>query len=383
MARAGGATFALLHDGRVVAVEEARLRIVRRGWQGDGLVPCAGAVLGVGRTGRLRALAAIAAPGGDAPPSVEVRATGPRVSPHATPLCLDGGRVVVPSLSGTELLLLDTSLTVEARRPLPVLPDAEPVALGPDAVAVLAEPSFRYRHGVLGDEVEPRAVVVLGAADLDEWARWEAPGPFVLEQRRPQPFAFGGRRGVLVSRAGYRARGGLLALELRRDSAATHLVPAATAASRGRRAPWIHPFAARADRAYAVRDPHGAAPVLQRYALRLPRPLLPVREARLEVTAHVLGSRELDLAVLLPRSPRDGPGVDRLLLPRRDLRALRWVRCDAHACTVEREVPLDARLAAAPVVLHEGGRREVVAADADGALYRLVAPGDPHTPRGE
>lgn len=362
----GDGWLALLHDGRVVAVDgDGATRTLHRGWGGDDLLACGGRVLGLDRQGRLRTVSDGAS-----------ARLGPRVSPHATPACLPDGGVVVPAADGRALLRLDASLEVAARAPLAVLPDAEPVRLRTGRVAVFAEPTFRYRHGVLGDEVEPAAVVVLRSDDLREVARWEAPSPFVLEGRRPEPFAFGGVVGVLVTRAGYGAGTRVLRLELRTSGGGEALVVTGQARAEGSPA-WTHVFAAHADRAFGVAGPHDDG-LLVRLEVAAPGPRLPVRVHDLALSSHRLGQRELDLARLLPRTRRDGAGVDRLLLPTLAGDAVVWLRCDRSACTRERRVPVPGGVSGAAPVL---GRREqarfAVVSGADGSLRRLVVPGDP------
>lgn len=356
----GGGLVALLRNGHVLRLEDGAMRSLARGWQGEGTVACAGDVFGIDRGGRIASASG---------------ARGPRVSLHAVALCLPDGDLLALDAHGTSLWRLHADLTVAARVELDALPDAEPVLLGDDLVALPTEPTFRYRHGVLGDEVEAGALVLLDVADLSERARWRADPPYVIEQRRVQPYAFGGRRGLLVTRASHDTGAGVVMLEYRGREADASLLPVAAGPSLGAADRWLNLFAARADRAYAVARPHHEGR-LQRYRLRLETARLPVREHALAVTNHRIGSRALDLGLLLPRRVRDGPGVDRLLLPAPDLDTLRWVRCDRESCEVEAETRLQAPLAAPPVAVAERGARAVMVADVAGGLYRLRVPGE-------
>jgi hypothetical protein len=77
-----------------------------------------------------------------------------------------------------------------ARSSEPVLPDARPVQFDPAGtssddnghVAVFAGPdSTRYRHGVLGDDVEATALLQLERHGLEPIARLALSAPFVFE----------------------------------------------------------------------------------------------------------------------------------------------------------------------------------------------------------
>jgi hypothetical protein len=337
---------ALLEDGRVVEFVDGRLDLLDGSWQGDALVACGGRLFGIDASGRLAAARA--------------DLLGPRVSPHSTPLCLPGGGLLAISDSADRLYRLTPTLLVAAERPIDALADTEITALGGTA-ALLTEPTMRYRHGVLGDEVEAAAVTLIDPDDLSDLGTFRPEAPFVIEQRRALPFVSGGLEGLYLTLSAQRSGAGVVALA--RGPAGLELRATGEAIGLGNR--WLNLFAAREDRAYSVRTPHIGGP-LERY--RLEGGALTVERFQLEVTNHAIGSRNLDLGLLLPDV---APGRDLLVLPRRDLRALRLIRCDGGGCTVAAEFDLEARMTGNPVWRSGERGLDLYAGDSAGRLYRF------------
>lgn len=354
----GGAA-ALLENGRVVHVVDGVVTELGRGFQGDTLLACGGDLYGVDRVGRLIALRS--------------GVVGPRVSLHGTPGCLPEGRVVALADDGGSLLLLapdlDATLAPVRRAAVNALPDTEIVIFSADGVsrlALLTGPTLRYRHGVLGDEVEA-AGVALFDADLNPLADYTLPAPYVLEQRRVIP-ADDGADGLFLTRSSERGGAGVLYLA----PAGEGLDALALGGEIGLSNRWLNLFAARDGRGYAVVTPHIGGPFV-RY--QRDGDNLVVEAFDLGVTNHQIGSRNLDLGLLLPRTPDDA-GADRLVLPRRDLRALIWIRCDDDGCRAEGETPLGARLSSNLALLTFGEGRFVLAGDERGGFYRIPPPSD-------
>jgi hypothetical protein len=101
--------------------------------------------------------------------------------------------------------------TESARSAEPILPDARPVQFDPLSttsddnghVAVLAGPdALRYRHGVLGDDVESTSVLYLERHSLRALARLEVAAPYVLEDIAPRPMSWRNGRALLTMRSG-------------------------------------------------------------------------------------------------------------------------------------------------------------------------------------
>jgi hypothetical protein len=337
---------ALLEDGRVVELTGGRLDLLDTGWQGDTLIACGGRLFGIDAYGRLAAARA--------------DLIGPRVSPHSTPLCLPDGGLLALSDNADRLYRLTPTLQVAAQRPIDALADTEITALG-RAAALLTEPTMRYRHGVLGDEVEAAAVTLIDPDDLGDLGSFRPEAPFVIEQRRAIPFASESLEGLYLTLSSQRTGAGVIALA----HGATGLEPLAAGEAIGLGSRWLNLFAAREDRAYSVRTPHIGGP-LERY--RLEGRELTVERFQLEVTNHAIGSRNLDLGLLLPDV---APGRDLLILPRRDLRALRLIVCDGSGCAVAADFALEGRLTGNPVWASGARGLELYAGDSAGRLYRF------------
>ncbi len=344
----GAAT--LQSDGEVqLHLADGTVRVLAGSARGDSLRLCGGQLLAVDGNGRLRSLTG---------PSLNV---GPAVSPHSRPACLPGGRVVAVSSDARSVLLLSPELKTIARQSLDALPDGDPVPVQ-DGVAVLSHPTQRYRHGILGDEIEAGAVTLLRQDDLSPVATYRLTAPAVVEQRRVQPFAAAGAYGMLITRSTPDAGAGVTAIALRGGA----LTAVASAAPIGAPHRWSNLFAASGENAYAVRTPHLGGP-LERFHIAGDR--LGVSRYALGVTNHQIGSRNLDLALLLP-PPADagGTGVDVLALPSLDLGHVHVVVCTAGGCETRRTLSLDAPLGSNLAARWRGARLVLYAGEADGTL---------------
>ena len=287
-------------------------------WRPGFLTACGPDVLAVTRAGRLGRLGT--------PARSDVA-----VAPDARPACREG-RVFALGPGGRELLRLSRDLGLELRSPADALPDAQPVWVeGPRgaALALLTGPTARYPHGVLGDGLEAGALTLFDPETLEAVAGYRPGAPAVLEQLRALP-AGSGR--VLVTRSRPDAGAGLVLLAWREGG----LAPVAEGRPMGRGFRWLNAFAAAPDRAYAVHTPHIGGP-LAVYAL----PDLSLRTHALGVTAHALGSRNLDLAVRLGR----GAAGDVLVLAGFGGPGLVVVDCGPEVCRVRRRLPLPEALA--------------------------------------
>lgn len=352
---------ALLADGTVVLVRERGTNVVARGWTGERIWGCGAAVYGLDGRGR------IVSTGGR---------TGPGVAEHSTPACLPDGDLVALAADARTVMRLGPHLGIEAQAPVDALADTivsyvdrgDPEGSARGFVALLAEPTFRYRHGVLGDEVEAGAVVVLRARDLSTVARWHVGVPAVIEQRGVLPYAFDGREGFWVTRSTAVRGAGVVALELVPTASGGLLRPSTAAPAIGTGNRWLHLFAATGSTAYAVRTPHLGGP-LERY--RLDGATVTVDRYDLGVTSHVLGSRNLSLGAILSAG-----AVDRLVLPKRDLHALRVIAC-AEYCRVTQELRLSGRVHSnVAVASADDGASVVWAADDAGAIHRFHVDAD-------
>jgi len=384
-----GGVAVLLADGRLVAAGTEGVRTLRRGLDGEVLVACGERVLAIDDFGRLAIVT-----GADADDR-----SGPAVSLHATPLCLPDGGLLAIDPNGRSLLQLDADGTLLARIAVPALPDGAPVRLPDGTVALPIEPTLRYRHGVLGDEVEAAGVALVDLRTGRVVDAWTLPGDRVIEERRLVPFPAAGARGVVATVSGSGDGGALLVLAAPRPAAVPtgpegplpyvtaaggaggqtgSLAPVAVAAGLGQEQEqrWRHVLGASGRRLYAVAAPHLGGP-LERWTL-VPGDDVLEREAfELGVTSHREGARELDLGRLLPAAAGDPPGFDLLLLPGADLVDLRLVACDDAGCRVAARAELGGILAAAPVTTRRAdGTVEAWAATESGRLLRVRFPRD-------
>lgn len=343
----GERVVALLENGSVVKMTGNGATVIAGGWQDETLLSCGERIFGIDASGRLAA--------------AQADLLGPRVSLHSTPLCLPDGGFLALSEGADRLLRLTPTLLVSAQRPIDALADSEIVALD-RAAALLTDPTMRYRHGVLGDEVEAATVTLIDPGTLADLGSYRLEAPYVIEQRRVLPFAFGALHGVYLTRSSPETGAGVVALAL----GELGLEPLAHGEEIGSGHRWLNLFAARDDRAYSVRTPHIGGP-LERY--RLAEGTLTVERYDLGVTNHAIGSRNLDLGILLPDVT---PGTDLLVLPRRDLRALRLIACGPDGCRLATEYPLGGRLSANPVWIRDGRGLQLYAGDSLGRLYRFA-----------
>lgn len=217
------APLARLHTdrlGTLLAVTRAGelLQADATGWRrlGSGLDPAAPVATGHGRVvGRSAAGGLWVLEAGRM--SVAHR---PLLAPHAGLLVLAFGIIAIAASSDGvfRVVRLDPdggSWAEAARHPNAVLPDARPLQFDPRGdlsdpgadddghVLVFGAPSdSRYRHGALGDAIEPTALMLLERHGLTLMVRIDLPAPYVFEDIAPRPIAWRGGRAVLTVRSG-------------------------------------------------------------------------------------------------------------------------------------------------------------------------------------
>lgn len=360
-------------DGALPAQDAVRLA---RGLAGEQATACGPALLVVDERGALRRV-----PRDPNLPVVSV--IGPEVSRYHKPLCVDGGAVVTIDPAGA-VLLLSRELEPRARADLAALPDAELVLVelldDEWAVAVLSEPTQRYRHGALGDEVEAGAVTLLRLPDLAPLATWRPAAPAVVEDRRVVPWSEADEVGLYLTVSDEASGARLVRLAWDGED----LVVRASGAALGASQRWLHLLGALGSVAYATHDPRAGGPLV-RYraeaardvprrdeALGLDVPTLAAQPFELGLLSHVDGERLLDRALLVGRLDED---AELLLVPQRDQRTLVWLRCAAVTCETIATTRLPAALATNLAPTPAGGPPEaVVLADRAGGVWRLPLP---------
>jgi|GEM_PF-3481089 len=339
---------------------------------GEQLTACGPALLVVDDRGALRRLPR-------APDLPVVSVSGPPVSRYHKPVCTSDGDVVALDPSGA-VVLLGRELDERARASVAALPDAELILLdlaGVSAVAVLSEPTQRYRHGTLGDEVEAGGVTLLSLPELEVLARWQPPLPAVIEARRVEPWRWGDAFGIdlVVADDSVGAR----LVRLLWDGAA--LVPFAQGEALGASQRWLHPLGGRDEVVYALHEPREPG-ALMRYAFSVSPaslalgigPSSAVRPTPLAtgLASHVDGERLLDRAAVVGTF---SDGADLLAVPSADQRALVWLRCSSVGCDELRRDALPSGLATNLAPSPAGGAIEaLIAGERDGTIWRLPLP---------
>lgn len=186
-----------------------------------------------------------------------------------------------------------------ARSKAAVLPDARPVQFDISGsmnndnghVAVFAGPdSGRYRHGVLGDDIEPTSLLLLERHGLEPLAGLDLTPPFVFEDIAPRPIAWQGRRGLLTVRSGPQGAQMTVVATPRRDS--SQLVLAALGEPIGSPQRWLSPTTDGV-RLVAVHTPHLGGVVHQ---YRADGARLTSQVVISNVTNHMIGRRDLDMS---------------------------------------------------------------------------------------
>jgi hypothetical protein len=248
-----------------------------------------------------------------------------------------------------------------ARSKAAVLTDARPVQFDIAGttnddnghVAVFGGPdSGRYRHGVLGDDIEPTSLLLLERHGLEPLAQVDLPAPFVFEDIAPRPIAWQGGRGLLTVRSG--PQGAQMAVVAARRGNSSQLVLAALGEPIGNPQRWLSP-STDGVRLLAVQTPHLGG-VLHRYHADGAR--LASQVVTGNVTNHMIGRRDLDMSAWVGQI---------WAVPAQDRGSLRFLDFGSASRIVQpRDVKLDARAIAlhawwrhgqpgVAVLQHDGG----------------------------
>ncbi len=247
------------------------------------------------------------------------------------------------------------------------LPDGRAVTAG-DVSVVLADPTDRYRHGVLGDVVEAGAIEIRSVADGSLAARVELEGDVVEGRSALLGDADGdGVAEVLVTQSEDRAGARLVLYDLDGE-----FVGESSSVGRGNR--W------RSQIAIAPVGPAGEIEIIDVHTPHLGRTIEwfrlegdeLVRVAQRDgFTNHVLGSRNLDLAIV---ADPDGDGRLEVVVPTSDRRALGVVARTEEGTEVEFIVDLGERLSSNfGAVDHPDGGVTYAAGTSDGLVRFWVS----------
>ncbi len=294
---------------------------------------------------------------------------GPPLAPHAGLLVLPLAVIAIAATPGAnQVIRLEQGAkgwAESARSKTVVLPDAHPVQWDPQGtshdgegqVAILAGPDrTRYRHGVLGDDIEATSLALLDRHNLRALAQLDLPSPYVFEDIAPRPIAWRGGRALLTVRSG--PQGAQLAV-VARSGSNTQLELAALGTPLGRPQRWLSPTTDGV-RLMAVHTPHIGG-VVHRYLAD--GKVLPSEVAAVDVANHINGQRDLDISAWVGST---------WVAPAQDRRSLRFFDMNARQ-PVSRDVKLD--LAATALrSLQRDGRAGVAALLQDGSVVWVAVP---------
>ncbi len=249
------------------------------------------------------------------------------IAPHAGLLILPTALIAVVSRGASQYLArfeFDSSNMWRevARSSEAVLPDARPVLATLDGqldggqVVVLGGPdASRYRHGVIGDDIEATSVLSLDTQSLKAIRSLQIPAPYVFEDIAPRVVRIGNRSVLLTIRSG--PRGSQLALIASDANRADGLQLLALGDDLGTSHRWMSPTTD-GMRIMAVHTPHIGG-VLFEY--RLGGDHLVQKKITGNVATHRIETRELDMSVWIG---------DSLVVPSQDGRTLRVLKSGAE-----------------------------------------------------
>jgi hypothetical protein len=330
LASDGTRVFALLESGDLVLISGSSITTVSSGWSKDAPILFAYSRLhGIGLDGELRVLEA----------GKVTSSLGAKLSKRSAVLALPAG-VIAVSETG-DLVRLESSANawqITARAKVDALQDgfvsfADLEGDSDAEVVMLVKPnSSRYRHGVLGDALEPTAIVVFERHSLAERWRLELPAPFVFEDLMARPVTINGKDRLAVVRSSPTGGAALALVSLENNKLELALGPDFGQANR-----WLNPLVGSGE-VYAVGTPHIGG-VLSRYALQANK-LVPSKLFS-GISSHSIGSRNLAAGLVVR------PG--QVILPTQDHRFIVQLACQ-KACTVRSETPLKAAYSSNAVI---------------------------------
>ena len=239
--------------------------------------------------------------------------------------------------------------------------DARPVRLAGERYLVYGARTDRYRHGALGDDVEPSSLVVVDAAEGRIEAETRLEAPLVFEGLAPLVADLDGDGDPEVVTTVADSADGARVRVYRPDGTALATGPVYGPGWRHQLC--VAPFAPDGTAELAVvRKPHVDRTV---EFYRLDGGDLPVTATLSGFASHTYGSRTLDGGLA---ADFDGDGRTELLVPRTDRRRLAAVRRTGDGAERAWSLPLGGRLTTnlTGVALADG--RIAVGAGGDGAV---------------
>lgn len=245
------------------------------------------------------------------------------------------------------------------------LPDARILQDGRGRLLLLSDPTESYDHGVLGDGIEARSIVLIETApEVRITERIFVPDGLVIEGIMPLwvDLDSDGEREIIIT-VSDRSVGARLQVY----SEMGGLIAESQAIGQGYR--WRHQIAVASmstgttQEIISVRTPHIGG-ILEYFQLTGDRVELTATVTG--VTSHVIGTRNLDLALV---GDFDGDQVVETLLPNDELNHLVAVERTAQGAQVEWSLPLGAKMSSnLAAVTDSQGRISVGSGLTDGSL---------------
>jgi hypothetical protein len=290
------------------------------------------------------------------PPVVADGDTEPELLDHPSIMNRNAGQMVAPGEGTSRRLFVasDGDLVVDgddrSRLPIDAPTDARPAAVGNGTYVVYGDVTDRYRHGALGDTLEPSSVVVVDPTATEVVARTVLDAPLVFEGLQPLVADLDGDgEPEIVTTIADSENGARIAVY----SLAGQRISTGPVYGPG----WRHQLAVApfgpdgATELAAVLKPH-VTHTLEYY--RLEDGDLSVRAAVDGVSSHTYGSRNLDGAVA---ADFDNDGTVELLVPTTDRHRLVAVSRTSSDARIQWEWEVDAPLTSnlTGVGLDDGG----------------------------
>ena len=269
--------------------------------------------------------------------------------------------------SNGDLVFMRSSGVEMHRLSIDALPDARILVDDDGRILLLTQPTERYGHGVLGDPFEAGAITLIKSHPEPEVILTiQIPPPLVIEGIAPlwEDITGDGGREIIVTLSDEDKGAQIVAY----DEEGTQ-VAAGPAIGRGYR--WRHqlavgPFGPNGELELVdVLTPHIGG-VVEYY--RLDGNELKIVAQQPGYTSHVLGSRNLDMAVA---GDFDGEGNIELLLPNQARTELGAIRRTDNGAEVVWTLPLDGRLASNLSVVTTAGDRLLLGAGREDGTLRI------------
>lgn len=290
-------------------------------------------------------------------------------SPLSHPILGMEGQVAAVGSSGRVVL---EQGGVEQEISLAALPDARLLSDGRGQLLLYTDPTDRYRHGALGDELEASALTLIEAAAADIVWSFQLAAPQVFEGLAPLWVDLGQEGHRLAVTTVSDASEGARYLLVNSEGQELASSPAIGQGYRWRHAIAAAPLGPDGEwELVGVRTPHlgGVVEYFQRQG-----DTLELTAELAGFSSHQLGSRNLDQALV---SDFDADGAYELLVPRQDLSSLAVVGRTKSGAALEFQLDLGSAIVTnLAVACHRQAGLALAAGLRDGTLVIWIPTGE-------